>query len=200
MNIVRWLTTTNHKDIGILYILAAFLLGAIGGLLGMVMKAQTTLPELSLISASFYNQSVSVHGLVMVLWFVSPLFLGFANYMIPMMIGCRDLAFPRLNAMSFWMFLFGGLVAASAFFFPGGAIATGWTIYAPLNTPQYSAGNAFGIVLGVAGAAMLIIAITLGTINFVTTIAHMRAPGMTLLKMPLFVWSFRTFGSLERSI
>lgn len=190
MNIVRWLTTTNHKDIGVLYILTAFLLGAIGGLLGMVMKAQTTLPELSLISASFYNQSVSVHGLVMVLWFVSPLFLGLANYVIPMMIGCRDLAFPRLNAMSFWMFLFGGLVAASAFFFPGGAIATGWTIYAPLNTPQYSAGNAFGIVLGVAGAAMLIIGVTLSTINFVTTIAHMRAPGMTLLKMPLFVWFF----------
>ena len=190
MDIKRWLTTTNHKDIGILYILAAFLFGFIGGVLGLIMKAQTTAPGLALISPSFYNQAVSIHGLVMVLWFVSPLFLGLANYLIPIMIGCRDLAFPRLNALSFWLFLFGGLVAASAFFFPGGAIATGWTIYAPLNTPEYSAGNAFGVVLGIAGAAMLIAAITLGTINFITTIAVMRAPGMTLLNMPLFVWFF----------
>ena len=195
MDIKRWLTTTNHKDIGILYILAAFLLGGIGAVLGLLLKAQTTAPDLSIISASFYNQAVSVHGLVMVLWFLSPLSIGLANYIIPAMIGCRDLAFPRLNALSFWMFLFGGLVAASAFLFPGGAIATGWTVYAPLNTPQYSAGNAFGIVLGVAGLAMLVVAIILGTINFITTIASMRAPGMTYLRMPLFVWfMLATFG------
>ena len=195
MDIKRWLTTTNHKDIGILYILASFLFGAIGAALGLLMKAQTTAPGLNIISASFYNQAVSVHGLVMVLWFVSPLSIGLANYLIPAMIGCRDLAFPRLNALSFWMFLFGGLVAASAFLLPGGAIATGWTVYAPLNTPQYSAGNAFGIVLGIAGLAMLIAAIILGTINFITTIAVMRAPGMTFMRMPLFVWfMLATFG------
>lgn len=195
MDIKRWLTTTNHKDIGILYILASFLFGAIGAALGLTMKAQTTAPGLSIISPDFYNQAVSTHGLVMVLWFVSPLSLGLANYLIPIMIGCRDLAFPRLNALSFWMFLFGGLVAASAFLLPGGAIATGWTVYAPLNTPQYSAGNAFGIVLGVAGLAMLIAAVILGTINFITTIGLMRAPGMTLLRMPLFVWfMLATFG------
>jgi cytochrome c oxidase subunit I+III len=195
MDIKRWLTTTNHKDVGVLYILASFLLGAIGAALGMLMKAQTTAPGLSIMSPDFYNQAVSVHGLVMVLWFVSPLSLGLANYVIPPMIGCRDLAFPRLNALSFWMFLFGGLVAASAFLLPGGAIATGWTVYAPLNTPQYSAGNAFGIVLGVAGLAMLIVAIILGTINFITTIAVMRAPGMTYMRMPLFVWfMLATFG------
>lgn len=188
MDIKRWLTTTNHKDVGIIYLVGGFLLGAIGGLLGVLMKAQTSAPGLSIISPSLYNQALSVHGLVMVLWFVTPVFLGLGNYLIPMMIGCRDLAFPRLNALSVWMYIFGGLVAASAFLLPGGAIATGWTIYAPLNTPQYSAGNAFGIVLGVAGAAMLVAATILGTINFITTIALMRAPGMTLLRMPLFVW------------
>ncbi len=188
MSIRRWLFTTNHKDIGILYLVTALLFGLIGGVFALLIRTQLALVGLgrNLIDPSTYNQLVTMHGVIMVLFFLSPLAFGFANYIVPLQIGARDMAFPRLNALSYWLYLFGGLVAASSFLL-GGAADVGWTFYAPFSSTQFSPG--VGVPLAVAGLLMLIASVMVSTINFLTTILHLRAPGMTLLRMPLFTWS-----------
>jgi cytochrome c oxidase subunit I+III len=184
----RWLLTTNHKDIGVLYIITALLFGLIGGVFAILMRSQLMFVAFGrdLIGPSIYNQLVTMHGILMVLFFLSPVGFGLANYMVPIQIGAKDMAFPRLNALSYWLYLFGGLVATSGFLF-GGAAATGWTFYAPLASARYS--PQVGVSLALAGLVMLIISVTLSTVNFLTTILYLRAPGMTLLRMPLFTWS-----------
>ncbi|MFQ5873338.1 MAG: cbb3-type cytochrome c oxidase subunit I [Dehalococcoidia bacterium] len=186
-SIRRWLFTTNHKDIGLLYFGASLYFLLVGGVLGFAIRAQLAVPDNALLAAGPFNQAVTLHGLIMVLWFLSPLAFGFANYLVPLQIGARDLAFPRVNALSFWLFLFGGLLAAVGFFTPGGAIATGWTVYAPLNTAKFT--PALGTVLGAAGLIMLVASVTVSTINFIVTILRSRAPGLKLLRMPMFTWS-----------
>jgi len=166
-----WLFTTNHKHIGILYLVASFYFLLVGGALALLFRLQLAMPQTEILSASSFNQAVTVHGLVMVLWFLSPLAFALANYIVPLQIGANDLAFPRLNALSYWLYLFGGVLAAIGFFTPGGAIDTGWTVYAPLNTAKYS--PQVGTTLGAMGLLMLI---------------KMRAPGMRLMHMPMYTW------------
>ncbi|MEM4311022.1 MAG: cbb3-type cytochrome c oxidase subunit I [Nitrososphaerales archaeon] len=185
-SLTRWLFTTNHKDIGILYLVTSLYFLILGGALAILMRIQLMLPNNQFLSAGPFNQAVTVHGLIMVLWFLSPLAFAFANYIVPLQIGARDLAFPRLNAMSYWFYLFGGLLAAVGFFTPGGAIDTGWTVYAPLNTLNYS--RQLGVTLGGAGLLMLIASVTMGTVNFLVTIFRLRAKGMSLFKMPMYSW------------
>jgi cytochrome c oxidase subunit I+III len=186
-SIRRWLTTTNHKDIGVLYIVTSLYFMALGGALALLMRLQLATPDNFFLEAAKYNQAVTIHGLLMVLWVVSPMAFGFANYFVPIQIGARDMAFPRLNAMSYWLYLFSGIMAAATFFLPGGAPDTGWTVYAPLNTARYTPQP--GMTLGGLALLTLIFSVTLSTINFVVTIIGLRAPGMKWSRLPMFVWS-----------
>ncbi|MDG6916929.1 MAG: cbb3-type cytochrome c oxidase subunit I [Nitrososphaerota archaeon] len=186
----RWTTTTNHKEIGILYFITSMFFGAVGAMLAELMRVQLSVPSNTVLSASLYNEFVTMHGLVMILWFLSPLGIALMNYFVPLQIGAPDLAFPRLNAVSYWMYLFSGVLAIGGLFLPGGGPNGGWTVYQPLNTSVYSPG--VGISLVFLGLAMLAASVTIGSINFLVTIAHERAPGMTISKIPMFTW-FATF-------
>jgi len=182
----RWVTTTNHKDIGILYIVTALYFLFVAGSLAMLMRIQLFSPGIEFLDASKYNQAITVHGLVAVLWAISPLAFGFANYIVPLQIGARDLAFPRLNALSYWLYLFSGLMAAITFFLPGGAPDVGWTIYSPLSTAKYTPQP--GLTVGGVAVLVLAASVTLSTINFIVTIIKMRAPGLTWYRVPMFTW------------
>lgn len=182
----RWLTTTNHKEIGILYILTSLYFLFIGGLLAELIRTQLAVPGNSFLQPLYYNQAVTMHGLIMVLWFLSPFGFGFANYFVPLQIGAKDLAFPRLNAFSYWLYLFSGLVAVLGFFVPGGAISGGWTVYAPLSSLQYSPGA--GTTLGAAGLVMLVASVTMSSVNFIVTILYHRSKEVTFSKIPIFTW------------
>ncbi len=185
--IKRWLFTTYHKDVGILYFVTALIFGAVGAILAEGIRIQLSGPNNQFLSDILYLQFVTMHGLVMILWFLSPLGIAFANYFVPLQIGADDLAYPRLNAMSYWMYLFGGMIATIGFILPGiGTASGGWTSYAPLSSQQYSLGA--GTTLTFAGLAMLITSVTLGSVNFLVTIFTMRAPGLTWKKLPMFTW------------
>jgi cytochrome c oxidase subunit I+III len=181
----RWLYTTNHKDIGILYFTGALYFGFIGAILAMFMRVQLAVPLNSFLSAASYDQAVTLHGLIMILWFLSPLAIAFMNYIMPLQIGAKDMAMPRLNAFGFWLFFFGGLTASLGFFLPGGTAQGGWTTYVPLST-TYTPGP--GPTLAFLGLLMLVVSITIGSVNILLTIAYMRAPGMTWRKIPPFTW------------
>ncbi len=184
-HLLRWLTSTNHKQIGIAYLTTAFIFFLVGGLEALLIRLQLGEPNNTLLSPDLYNQIFTMHGTTMIFLFAMPILAGFGNYLVPLMIGARDMAFPRLNALSYWFFLFGGLLLYSSFLL-GGAPNAGWFAYAPLTSSQFSPTHgmdfwALGIVLTGLGS-------TAGAINFIVTILNMRAPGMSLLKMPLFVW------------
>ncbi len=181
-----WLFTTDHKRVGILYFVTAFYFLFIGGILAVLMRTQLAFPENNLLTSAAFNQAVSMHGLIMVLWFLSPLGVAFSNYFVPLQIGAKDVAFPRFNAFSYWMYAFGGLVAITGFFVPGGAAAAGWTNYAPLNSKLFLPGG--GETLIGLGLLMLWGSLTMGSVNLIATILSMRAPGMTWTKMPMFTW------------
>ncbi len=181
----RWLFTTNHKDIGILYFISALYFGFIGALLAMFMRVQLSVPLNNFLSAASYDQAVTLHGLIMILWFLSPLAIAFMNYMMPLQIGAKDMAMPRLNALGYWLFVFGGILATLGFFLPGGNASGGWTTYVPLST-SYTPGP--GPTLAFLGLIMLVVSITIGSVNILLTIAYMRAPGMTWRKVPMFTW------------
>ncbi|MEM0272105.1 MAG: cbb3-type cytochrome c oxidase subunit I [Thermoprotei archaeon] len=182
----RWLTTTNHKDIGLLYIATSLFFALVGGVLAELMRTQLMAPNNKFLTPLAYNQAVTIHGLVMVLWFLSPLAFGFANYIVPLQIRAKDLAFPRLNALSYWLYLASGIAAALAFFLPGGNLNGGWTFYAPLSSGEYMPGP--GPTLGLMGALMLIASVTISTVNFLVTIVWLRAPEVTWAKLPMFTW------------
>jgi cytochrome c oxidase subunit 1 len=183
--IMRWITTTNHKDIGTLYLLFSLTMFFIGGILALGIRAELFQPGLQFWRPEFFNQLTTMHGLIMVFGAIMPAFVGFANWQIPMMIGAPDMAFARLNNWSFWLLPVAALLLVGSFFAPGGAPAAGWTIYAPLSI-QMGPGMDMGIfALHIMGASSI-----MGSINIVTTILNMRAPGMTLMKMPLFVWTW----------
>ncbi len=190
----RWLFTTNHKDVGILYFVTAFYFGFLAGILAFLMRTQLAFPLETFLQPAQYNQTVSMHGLLMVLWFLSPLGIAFANYFIPLQIGAKDLAFPRLNAFSYWLYLFGGLTAFIGFFVPGGSAAAGWTNYAPLTSLEFSPG--MGETLAAAGLMILVASVTMGTINILVTIISYRAPGLTWRRLPMFTW-FTFFTMLQ---
>jgi cytochrome c oxidase subunit I+III len=184
--VARWLTTTNHKDIGVLYIVTSLFFAFVGGVLAELMRTQLMAPNNHFLTALAYNQAVTIHGLVMVLWFLSPLAFGFANYIVPLQIKAKDLAFPRLNALSYWLYLASGVAAALAFFLPGGNLNGGWTLYAPLSSSEFMPGP--GPTLGLMGALMLIGSVTISTVNFLVTIIWMRHPSITWAKLPMFTW------------
>ncbi len=185
-SIKRWLFTTNHKDIGILYLVTAIYFLIAAGFLGILIRTQLVAPENNFLLAGSFNQAVTVHGMLMVLWFLSPFAFGFANYFVPIQIGAKDMAFPRLNALSYWFYLFSGILLLVSFFFTS-APDTGWTLYAPLTSAKYTPFTGFDIAA--TGFMMLVASVTMGTINFIVTIFRMRAPGMRLMNMPLFTWS-----------
>ena len=185
--ILTWMTTTDHKVIGNLYMVTSFAFFLIGGLLALVIRAELFEPGLQFVSDTTYNQMFTMHGLIMLLLFGTPLFAGFANAIMPLQIGAPDVAFPRLNMFSYWTFLFGGLIAALGFFTPGGAADFGWYAYVPLSTEVYS--PQVGADLGIIGLTLAGLGTILGAVNFITTIITMRAPGMTMFRMPIFTWN-----------
>ena len=185
--IVGWLTTTDHKRIGHLYLITTFIWFLFGGLLALIMRAELARPGLQFISVEQYNQLFTMHGTIMLLMFATPLFIGFANVIMPLQIGAADVAFPRMNMLSYWLYIFGALMATAGFLTPGGAASFGWTAYAPLSSTEFSPG--LGSDLWVMGLAVSGIGTILGGVNFITTILCMRAPGMTMFRMPIFTWN-----------
>ena len=182
----RWLFTTNHKDIGSMYLWFSFLMFFLGGFFALVIRAELFQPGLQIVEPEFFNQMTTLHGLIMVFGAVMPAFVGLANWMIPMMIGAPDMALPRMNNWSFWILPFAFLALVSTLFMEGGAPNFGWTFYAPLSTTYAPPSvTLFIFSVHIMGASSI-----MGAINIVATILNMRAPGMTLMKMPLFVWTW----------
>ncbi len=185
--VVRILTTTDHKLIGKLYLTTSFAWFLVGGLLALVIRSELAFPGSQVVSDEIYNQLFTMHGTIMLLLFATPLFFGFANVLMPLQIGAPDVAFPRLNMLSYWFYLFGGLITASGFLTREGAADFGWTAYTPLSDGVRSPG--VGGDLWVMGLWLAGLGTILGAVNFVTTIICMRAPGMTMFRMPIFVWN-----------
>jgi cytochrome c oxidase subunit 1 len=186
--VVKWITSTDHKTIGYMYLITSFIYFCVGGVMALIIRAQLFAPGLNIVDTKEqYNQLFTMHGTIMLLMFATPLFFGFANALMPLQIGSPDVAFPRLNAFSFWLFFFGSLIAVSGFLTPQGAASFGWFAYAPLSSTTFSPG--VGGNLWVFGLAMSGFGTILGGVNFITTIITMRAPGMTMFRMPIFTWN-----------
>ena len=186
--LVDWITTTDHKKIGYLYLITSVLYFVVGGVMALVIRAQLSAPGLEIVATKEqYNQLFTMHGTIMLLMFATPLFAAFANILMPVQIGAPDVAFPRLNAIAYWFYFFGSFTAVAGFFTPQGAASFGWFAYAPLSNATFSPGIGgdlwvFGLALGGFGTIM-------GGVNFITTIITMRAPGMTMFRMPIFTWN-----------
>jgi cytochrome c oxidase subunit I len=183
--LMRWVTTTNHKDIGTLYLWFSGFMFLVGGIMALVIRAELFSPGLQLVDPDFYNALTTSHGLIMIFGAIMPAFVGFANWQIPMMIGAPDMAFARLNNWSFWLLPFAGTLLILAYFAPGGAPGVGWTMYPPLSVQA-----GMGMDLTIFAVHILGMSSILGSINIITTILNMRAPGMTLMKMPMFCWTW----------
>src|SRR6201997_1255836 len=185
---VDWVTTTDHKKIGIMYLVTTFVFFMLGGVEALLMRVQLAEPSNTLLSGERYNELLTLHGTTMVFLFVVPVMAGFGNYFVPLMIGARDMAYPRLNALSYWLLLAGGIVFyASILFNPPEA---GWTSYPPLSDSLFSPGggqDAWIYLIHLTGISSI-----LGAINFYATIANMRARGMSWGRLPLFVWAILT--------
>ena len=185
--ILRWVTSTDHKVIGLSYITTSILFFLVGGVLALVMRTQLARPDQHLVSPETYNEFFTMHGSIMIYLFVVPLAFGIANYIVPLQIGAPDVAFPRLNALAYWLYLFGGLVMISGFLTASGAANFGWFAYAPLSGATYAPGA--GPDLWIVGVTVTSTAGVLGAVNLVTTIFMLRAPGMTMFRMPIFTWN-----------
>ena len=185
---VKWITTTDHKVIGNLYFIVSFVWFLLGGVMALLIRSELAAPGLQVVdNPEQYNQLFTMHGTIMLLLFATPLFAGFANALMPLQIGAPDVAFPRLNMFAFWLYAFGGLIAGAGFLTPQGAASFGWFAYAPLSDNTYSPG--VGGDLWVFGLALSGFGTILGAVNFITTIICMRAPGMTMFRMPMFTWT-----------
>ncbi|WP_431968477.1 aa3-type cytochrome oxidase subunit I [Actinacidiphila sp. bgisy160] len=185
--LVDWLTTTDHKKIGHLYLITSFGFFLAAGFMALLMRAELARPGLQLMSNDRFNQLFTIHGTIMLLLFATPTFAGFANEIMPLQIGSPDVAFPRLNMLSYWLFLFGGLIVLGSFLTPTGGASFGWFAYAPLNSLTRSPG--IGADMWIMGLALAGFGTILGAVNFVATIVGMRAPGMTMFRMPIFTWN-----------
>ncbi len=181
----RWLLATNHKDIGTLYLLFSLTMLMAGGVLALLIRAELFQPGLQFVDPHFYNQLVTMHGIVMVFGAIMPAFVGFANWMIPLQIGASDMAFARMNNFSFWLMVPAAAVLMAGFFMPGGAPSAGWTLYPPLTFQMQPSMDTAIFALHLLGASSI-----MGSINIIVTILNMRAPGMTLFRMPLFCWAW----------
>jgi cytochrome c oxidase subunit 1 len=189
-----WLTTVDHKRIGILYIGTALVFFAAGGILALLMRAQLATPNESILTKDSYDSVMTMHGTTMIFLVIVPILAGFGNFLVPLMIGAQDMAFPRLNAFSYWTYLLGGVVLYGSFFAAGGTARSGWTGYAPLSESLYSAGH--GQDYWILALHILTVSSLAGAINFLVTIHNMRTRGMTWMRMPLFVWAMETYALL----
>ena len=185
--ILRWITTTDHKVIGLSYMVTAMVFFLTGGVLALVMRTQLAQPDLELVSRETYNEFFTMHGSIMIYLFIVPFAVGLANYIVPLHIGAPDVAFPRLNALAYWLYLFGGLAMVSGFLTASGAANFGWFAYAPLSGATYAPG--VGPDLWIVGVMVTSTAGVMGAVNLVTTIFMLRAPGMTMFRMPIFTWN-----------
>jgi cytochrome c oxidase subunit 1 len=186
--LVNYITSTDHKTIGYLYLITSFLYFCLGGVMALIIRAQLFEPGLAVVGTpEQYNQLFTMHGTIMLLMFATPLFAGFVNVIMPLQIGAPDVAFPRLNAFAYWLYSFGSLVAVAGFLTPQGAASFGWTAYAPLTSTTFTPG--IGGNLWIFGLALSGFGTILGAVNFITTIITMRAPGMTMFRMPIFTWN-----------
>jgi cytochrome c oxidase subunit I len=190
--VASWFVTVDHKRIGILYIATAGVFFVAGGLMALLIRLQLMQADEHILTRGSYNEVVTMHGTTMIFLVVVPILAGFANFLVPLMIGAPDMAFPKLNALSYWLFLFGGWVLLFSFFASGGAAQAGWTSYPPLSV--LSSGN--GQDLWILGLHILSISSLIGAINFIVTIHNMRTAGMSWTRMPLFIWAVETYAIL----
>ena len=182
---MRWIGSTNHKDIGTMYLWFSFSMFLVGGVMALIIRAELFQPGLQIVKPEFFNSMTTYHGLIMVFGAIMPAFVGFANWLIPMQIGAPDMAFPRMNNLSFWLLPPAAALLIAAQFAPGGGAGVGWTMYAPLSTQAGPAMDLTIFAVHILGMSSI-----MGSINIITTILNMRAPGMTLMKMPLFCWTW----------
>ncbi|TMB72260.1 MAG: cytochrome c oxidase subunit I [Chloroflexi bacterium] len=192
--VIAWLTTVDHKKIGIMYLYTTFFFFVIGGVLALLMRTQLAVGNNHFLQAQTYNEIMTLHGTTMIFLWIIPVFSGFGNYFVPLMIGARDMAFPRINAFAFWLIPLGGLTMYSGLLTKYGAAAAGWTGYVPLTEKAYAVG--VGQDLWILGLHILGISSIMGGINFLVTIQNMRAPGMSWFRLPLFVWSVEITAAL----
>src|SRR3981081_3557025 len=185
--VMAWLTTVDHKKIGIMYLYTTFFFFVIGGVLALLMRTQLAVGNNHFLDPQTYNELMTLHGTTMIFLWIIPVFSGFGNYFVPLMIGARDMAFPRINALSFWLIPLGGLTMYAGLLTKTGAAAAGWTGYVPLTEKAYAIG--IGQDLWILGLHILGISSIMGAINFLVTIHNVRAPGMTWFRLPLFVWA-----------
>jgi cytochrome c oxidase subunit I len=190
--VASWLVTVDHKRIGILYIVTSGVFFLAGGLMAALMRTQLSQAGNDFLTKDSYNEVMTMHGTTMVFLVVVPILAGFGNFLVPLMIGARDMAFPRLNALGYWLFLFGGVILLLSFFAVGGAAKSGWTSYPPLSVQ--SVGN--GQDLWILGLHVLTLSSLAGAINFIVTIVNLRTPGMSWTRMPLFIWAIGTYAVL----
>ncbi|WP_211303020.1 cytochrome c oxidase subunit I [Allonocardiopsis opalescens] len=181
------MTTTDHKTIGYMYIITSFGFFVVGGVMALLIRAELMFPGMDLMTNEQFNQLFTMHGTIMLLLFATPLFVGFSNVLVPLQIGAPDVAFPRLNLFGYYLFLFGGLITISGFITPGGAASFGWFAYTPLSDAVRSPG--VGGDLWIMGLVVSGLGTILAAVNFITTILCMRAPGMTMFRMPIFTWN-----------
>ena len=183
--IMRWIGSTNHKDIGTMYLWFSFAMFMVGGVMALIIRSELFQPGLQIVKPEFFNSMTTYHGLIMVFGAIMPAFVGFANWLIPMQIGAPDMAFPRMNNLSFWLLPPAASLLIAAQFMPGGGAGVGWTLYAPLSTQAGPAMDLTIFAIHILGMSSI-----MGSINIITTILNMRAPGMGLMKMPLFCWTW----------
>ncbi|WP_007026205.1 aa3-type cytochrome oxidase subunit I [Saccharomonospora iraqiensis] len=184
---LSWLRTTDHKAIGQLYLVTAMSFFMAGGIMALVLRTELGQPGLQFLSTEQYNQMFTLHGTIMLLLYATPVLFAFANLVLPLQIGAPDVAFPRLNAFSYWLFLLGGLMVLGSLLTPGGGADFGWTAYTPLSRDQFSVG--IGGNLWIMGLVVSGLGTILGAVNMITSIVCMRAPGMTMWRMPIFTWN-----------
>jgi cytochrome c oxidase subunit I len=192
--VASWLVTVDHKRIGILYICTAIFFFFAGGVMALLMRAQLATPNETFMTRNTYNEVMTMHGTTMVFLVVVPILAGFGNYLVPLMIGARDMAFPRLNALSYWLYALGGIVLMFSFLSSSGAARSGWTAYPPLSERFFSPGH--GQDYWILGLHILSISSLVGAINFLVTIHNMRTRGMSWMRMPLFVWTIEVYSVL----
>ncbi len=182
-----WMTTVDHKKIGIMYMVSTFFFFLLSGIFALIIRLQLMAPGMQIVDQNVYNELFTMHGTGMIFLFIIPMLVGMGNYIIPLQIGARDMAFPRINALSFWMLIFAGVVMEGGFLLGGTASGAAWTAYVPLSMKQFSPQS--GMDIWLFGVVLLGISSTLGAVNFLVTIYTMRAPGMTMWRIPIFTWT-----------
>ncbi|SMD25411.1 cytochrome c oxidase subunit I [Lentzea albidocapillata] len=185
--LLRMFRTTDHKQIGVLYLVTSFAFFMAGGVMALLIRSELAKPGMQFLSNEQYNQLFTMHGTIMLLLYATPILFGFANFVLPLQIGSPDVAFPRLNALSYWLYLFGGIIVVSGFITPGGAADFGWFAYTPLSNAIHSPGA--GADLWISGLLISGLGTILGAVNMITTVVCLRAPGMTMFRMPIFTWN-----------